>query len=389
MSSVRVDKTIIRRNVGMARVITGRGTVLLLGPSRSAVSGASTHINLLLCSTLAEQFNLVHFEIGSQGKESPARDEPLGAMLWRVMWSPFALAGRLVTVKPSIVHINTSLVPKSFWRDLIYLLVAKLFHTKVVYQLHGGSIKTFRANARLSSQIFNWVIQLPDAVVVINTVERDSYIASTQAKRLVMIPNAIDLNEYAGTRPKEYAARPIRFVYIGRLDLDKGLMEAVDAMSLLVRQRMIEDVEFVIAGSGPAELALRSRVEALGLAQHVAFIGSVFGVDKTKFWQNADILVFPSYHEGLPYTVLESLATGTPVVASAVGGIPDAVEDGIHGVLIKPRDVGLLADVLESLINDRERLRWMSAACLARARRLYGINRLAREFGELYEDVMM
>jgi glycosyltransferase involved in cell wall biosynthesis len=204
----------------------------------------------------------------------------------------------------------------------------------------------------------------------------------------VVIPNAIDLSEYQGVCPKEYRAKVIRLAYIGRLDLDKGLMEAVEAVRILVQERGLKDIEFVIAGSGPAEERLHSRIKEQGLSSYVKLIGATFGAAKMKFWREADILVFPSHHEGLPYTVLESLAAGTPVVASDVGGIPDAVEDGTHGILVKPHDARMLAGAIETLLCDRNRLRRMSAACIERARECYGIERLAQQVAGLYQEML-
>ncbi len=367
----------------------GRITVMLLGPQRSVVGGVSTHINLLMASTLSDRFTLVHFEVGSRGRVSPARDEKLGSMMWRVIWSPVALAARIMALRVAVIHINTSLVPKSFWRDLAYLLIAKLLNRKVIYQVHGGSLSEFRSKEKFAAWLFKWIIRIPDAVVVISVLERDNFRKFAQVRRLVVIPNAIDLDEYGDIRPKNYSAAIIQLVFLGRVDMDKGLMEAVEAVRILVKEQGIHDLKFLIAGSGPAEAVLRSKIDEYELARHVELVGPVFGRDKVNFWRDAELLIFPSYHEGLPYTILESLASATPVVATNVGGIPEAVKDGIHGILVKPRNAVVLADAIKRLVCNRPRLRKMSEECVKRARECYRIDRLAREFTVLYEDVLV
>src|SRR5580658_5051250 len=113
---------------------SSRSKVLLLGPARSAVSGVSTHLNQLFASNLAQSFSLSQFQVGSEG-----RSEGRMGTLLRMLISPFQLTLRLLRTRPDVVHINTSFEPKGYWRDLVYLVIAKLLRLKVVYQVHGGA----------------------------------------------------------------------------------------------------------------------------------------------------------------------------------------------------------------------------------------------------------
>ncbi len=96
-----------------------RPVVLVLGPHRAAVSGVSTHVNLLMESALGDDFELVHFQVGAEGRAEGAIARAL-----RLLVSPFALAAAIVFRHASVVHINTSLNPRAYWRDLAYLFVA-------------------------------------------------------------------------------------------------------------------------------------------------------------------------------------------------------------------------------------------------------------------------
>ena len=96
-----------------------RPTVLILGPSRAAVSGVSTHLNLLMDSSLADEYELVHFQVGSEGrKEGPI------AKLARLLLSPFWLAATILFRHVTLVHLNSSLNPRAYWRDAAILGVA-------------------------------------------------------------------------------------------------------------------------------------------------------------------------------------------------------------------------------------------------------------------------
>ena len=100
--------------------------VVLLGPSREAISGVTTHLNGLLGSRLVARFDLVHFQVGSEG-----RREGFFGRLARLAASPFLLAATLVRTGAELLHINTSLNRKAYWRDLGYLVVAKLCGARV------------------------------------------------------------------------------------------------------------------------------------------------------------------------------------------------------------------------------------------------------------------
>jgi hypothetical protein len=108
---------------------------ILLGPSLAAVSGVSTHLGQLFASALARDFELVHFQVGSEGRNEKSRQK-----LARFVFSPLAFFIFLLRQGPAIVHLNSSLEQKSYWRDLPYLFVAKLLRRPVVYQVHGSAL---------------------------------------------------------------------------------------------------------------------------------------------------------------------------------------------------------------------------------------------------------
>src|ERR1700674_444826 len=112
-----------------------RPVTLLLGPHLAAVSGVSTHLNLLFASRLADEFSLVHFQAGREG-----RNETAASRFARFLTSPLRLAATILVRRVAIVHLNTSLDFRAYWRDLAYMLVAKICGTRVVYQVHGGPL---------------------------------------------------------------------------------------------------------------------------------------------------------------------------------------------------------------------------------------------------------
>ena len=357
--------------------------IVILGPHRAAISGVSTHVNLLMGSTLSEDYELVHFQVGAEG-----RDEGAIGRLLRLALSPFALFATIVFRHASLVHINTSLNARAYWRDLAYLLVAKLLRARVVYQVHGGKLpQDFFGGRRALTAFLRWTLTLPDLVAVLATSELQAYARFVPDQDVIALPNGIDCRPFAHiptvvTRP----ADPLRLIYIGRIAREKGLYEALQALHLALELGV--DARLTVAGAGPEEPRLRRYAAALGIAQRTLFVGPVFGADKVNLLAGADVMLLPSYAEGLPYALLEAMAAGLPVLATPVGAIPDVVTPGTHGYLVPARNGKALAEALALLSGDREKLSWMSRACRRRVQAAYSIERLAGELAVRYRQLI-
>jgi glycosyltransferase involved in cell wall biosynthesis len=358
-----------------------RPVVILSGPSREAISGVTTHVNLLLGSKLAADFALAHFQVGSEGRKESA----LGRLL-RFVASPFQLAAAIAKLDAAIVHLNTSLTLRAYWRDLAYLAVAKLCGVRVVYQVHGGALPAEFFRHRLLSRFLKSSLKWPDVVIVLASAELEAYRAFVPEQNIVPLPNGIDPAPYSRyNRPPVDPAAPLKIAYVGRLAREKGLFETIEALRLL-RFRGVA-TRLVIAGGGPEEPRLRQRVKELALRKEVAFPGPVEGEHKLRLLSQADVLLLPSYSEGLPYALLEAMAAGAVPIVTRVGAIPDVVAEGAHGLFVPLRDPDAIAQAIASLAADRAALARMSAACRKRIAAEYSIARLASQLAGVYADL--
>jgi len=348
--------------------------VLVLGPDRGAISGVATHLNLLFGSELARRFELVHFQVGREG-----RAESRLELLARMLTSPFALAAAIVRTGATLVHVNTSLDARAYWRDLAYVLAARLCGARVVYQIHGGTVQDFY------KPVLRVTLKWPDAVVVLSRCELEELRSLVPEERVALVPNAIDCTPFRPQRPADQGA-PLRLVHIGRLVKVKGVHEMVEGLALALRQGV--SASLVIAGDGPELKPLQEAVAELSIAEHVSFAGAAFGERKAQLLGEADVLVFPTYHrEGLPYALLEGMAAGLVPVTTRVGAIPDVVTEGVHGVFVRERDPQAVARAIARLAADRPGLARMSAACRERVTTAYSIERLAEDFTALYRKL--
>jgi glycosyltransferase involved in cell wall biosynthesis len=137
-------------------------------------------------------------------------------------------------------------------------------------------------------------------------------------------------------------------VSVGRLHPQKDHATLIDAAAVLARRR--PDVRFVIVGDGPSVGTLARQIERLGLTAVVTLVGSsVSGADALAA---ADVVALASRWEGWPLVVAEAVRLGRPVVATAVGGIPEMLVDGVSGWLVDPGAPAALADALEEALAD-------------------------------------
>jgi glycosyltransferase involved in cell wall biosynthesis len=359
-----------------------RVVALLSGPDRAAVSGVSTHLNLLFNSRLAQRCTLAHFKAGSEG-----RGESRLGRVARLAASPFALLGSIARHRADILHLNSGLTARAYWRDLAYLLVAKLCGARVVYQIHGGALpQHFFGRSRLLTAFLRMTLQWPDAIVVLASVELEAFRSFVPRQRVVMLPNAIDCAPFAALR-RSFSTpdQPLRLLYIGRLAGEKGLHETLQAMRHLRGQGV--KVHLTVAGGGPEEAHLKQFVRELGIDDEVTFAGPVFGEAKVRLLGQVDVFILASYAEGLPYALLESMAAGVPCIVTRVGAVPDVVSERVHGLFVPARDPLAISQAISLLDGNRRTLALMSAACRERVMSGYGIDRLALELAALYASL--
>jgi glycosyltransferase involved in cell wall biosynthesis len=160
-----------------------------------------------------------------------------------------------------------------------------------------------------------------------------------------------------------------------------GLLTAIDQ----VRTR-VPDVLLLLIGSGPLEDELRARVAADGLRDHVRFLGS--RDDVAELLPALDVFVLGSRFEGLPIALLEAMAAELPCVATAVGGVPEALTDGVEGRLVPPGDPRALATALEEVLGAPGVRAAMGSAARRRVRSEFSIDRAVRRTEELYAAVL-
>jgi glycosyltransferase involved in cell wall biosynthesis len=244
--------------------------------------------------------------------------------------------------RPAIVHANSSKA------GVLARLAAALTRVRSrIFTVHGWASSAHSGlAARLYELADRAMAPLTTLTICVSKSEREAGLARhlCRENRTIVSPNAVALRPVRSARPSNRAS----LISVGRLKAPK------DFSTLLSAARHLDprSFELAVVGDGPERDLLENEARAAGLGEAVSFLGE--REDVLALVDDADVFVLSTRSEGMPMSVLEALAGGKPVVATAVGGVPELVVHGETGLLVPPEDAAALADAIGTLVADRE-----------------------------------
>ena len=266
------------------------------------------------------------------------------------LWSAVReIAGHLERVEADVLCCH------GYKANLLGRMAARRRKIPVVAVARGWTAESFKVS--LYERLDRFHLRWMDRVVCVSEAQASRVRrAGVRAERIRVVYNAIDPGRFREPDAR-YRAKLLRYFRqprthlvgaAGRLSPEKGFEVLVSAAERVLREQ--PTVGFVLFGEGPERARLQKQINAAGLGQ--SFILAGFRADLDRFVPHFDLLVLPSYTEGLPNVVLEAFGAGVPVVATAVGGTPEVIEDGVSGYLVPPGDADLMAErICESFDN--------------------------------------
>ena len=332
--------------------------IIIVSPSLNPnenVSGISSVVQFIISSN--PECHYLHFELGKKDKERGG---------WRRI--P-ALAGRyrewkkmLESHPDAIIHYNLPLSKPSLLRDPWFIRYALRQKRKIVIHVHGGLFLTAPHIPDSLLRIMRWVFHQNVPFIALSDMEKDILQKRFGAKSVIVLPNCVDLTD-AEAFAEEFAERdetePLRIGYLGRIEPNKGMTELLTAC----RQLKNDAVPFtlVIAGKEQTEGEYLPEFHN-GLGENFEYAGLVSGKRKIDFLRSLDVFVLPSYFEGLPMSLLETMSYGAMPIVTPVGSVPQVVKDGKNGIFIKAHDSESIVSVVKRFSEDRNLLRKLGNA---------------------------
>ena len=338
------------------------------------VGGISINYESLLTSDFINKVNVTFVETSKGSLSFHQRGKHEIINLLNAGENIFRFTKVLIQVKPDIVHLGTA-SGLSLLKHASMAVISRLLRYPVIMCFHF-SFTEFRSQEMLS-HLTHWMLGYCNGAVIISS-EWQKLENLYPKMRIKLIPNAINTKLYADIeRPRNDQDNPIvHLLYLGHLGQDKGIYELLDAIRVLnekTAERFILDLygESLEAGDDGNITAI---IRETNLSDIVRIHHPVYGEDKKQVFAMSDVFVLPSYHEGMPISIIEAMASGLPVIATKVGGIVDQVVEGETGYLIRPKNVDELFHALLKLIEDRELRIRMGNAGRERAVKIFDIN---------------
>jgi glycosyltransferase involved in cell wall biosynthesis len=254
----------------------------------------------------------------------------------------------------------SALLCHGYKANLLGRLAARRVGIPAVAVSRGWTGETWKV--RLYERLDRWHLRFMDHVVAVSSAQADKVRrAGVPSARVSVIHNSIDPERFTDQDPRcqarlqRYFRSPRSRIIgaAGRLSPEKGYEVLVDAARIVIDDD--PTIGFVLFGDGAQRDRLQQRIAAAGLTE--AFVLAGFRSDLDRFLPHLDLFVLPSFTEGLPNVVLESSAAGVPVVATAVGGTPEVIDDGVSGWLCPPGDPAALGARLLDALTSEEGLR--------------------------------
>lgn len=258
-----------------------------------------------------------------------------------------------------IIYIHMS-YKGSFYRKYFVTKLCKKYGKKVIIHLHGSEFKDFynSGGAKRKRQIQE-LFFLADTSIVLGEDWKNFVLKIVPKAKVVVINNAVNLPNIETKKISEIRV----FLFLGALIQRKGVIDLLNAVKQMKNQK-ISNFRLLIAGSGTEEEHLREYVKINELQSYVEFFGWITKEQKPDLLKRADVLVLPSYNEGLPIAILEAMSYGLPIISTNVGSIAEAVKENKNGFLIEPGNIDSLAHAMMKLTVDPEL--WKKESTLSR-----------------------
>lgn len=305
----------------------------------------------------------------------------------RADWNAYKRLGALFRhYRPTIVHTHLRGLTYAYPAMIRYRTPVRIYtvHNLAQYDIATGFNKLIRMLA------FRY--RLGGVIPVAIAVEVQQSIAQVYGYRNApLIPNGIALEEYALSREERLLFRQenhiepqaVVITHIGRFAPQKNHELLIQAFARVYSNYPIY---LFLVGDGPLKSQIEHQVRQLGIQQRVRFLG--IRTDVPAILNASDIFVLSSRWEGNPMSVMEAMAAGLPVVATAVGGVPELVEHGVSGFLVPSENASLLAEAIQRLVDNPLLRQQMGKAALQRAHEQFDARRMVQAYEALYEATL-
>ena len=301
----------------------------------------------------------------------------------------FLCGSFLLSYKPALVHIHFC-SNNDFFKHAICLLMSRIFGTKTIFHLHGGSFDKFYFDSSpLTRMIVHFVFRTPHRVIALSEYWAKFLSDFVPAERVRVVNNPIDCNKFSCLSNLKKDETKCKILLLGSVGKRKGHFDALKALPIVLKKYP----NVILLFAGPDEFfgatdELKFIVDQYRLFEKVFFLGPITGKYKIDMLHSCSMMILPSHGENMPISVMEGMAAKLPVITSDVGALPELLENGRLGMLIKAGDYEALARNIIQLIESPQLAATLSEKAYNKVAAQYDIKKISADIDELYKEIM-
>jgi glycosyltransferase involved in cell wall biosynthesis len=296
--------------------------------------------------------NYLVFELGK--KDNERRNA-----IWfiKIIKTYFKWMYWMIAKKNALIHFNIALAKPSIIRDTPLIIIAKLFRKKMIIHIHGGDYLTFKKMPMWMMLLLKLGLKGKNPKVVLSPAEDQALREKLKIKNLFILYNCVDIAE-AKSYNRTYDKQEIlKLLFLGRISDKKGLEYIYNALSSL-KQKGIK-FKFTMAGKGPEEEFYIKKFTDL-LKNDFEFKGVVFGDSKTNILKENNVFLLPSFFEGLPMALLESMSFGLVPITTNVGSMKYVIINDENGILVNAYSADDIDQAIQKLYRQTDYMHRLS-----------------------------
>ncbi len=365
-----------------------RPRILIVGPTPPPYHGGSVFTMFVLAQLPQEDFVLVHLDISDRrGLQGIGRVDFTNVYLAILHGLQFLWL--LLRHRPAIIYVQLSQALTPFLRDCLFIIPAILLHRKIVVHLHGSIFRSvYETWPKWAKALTRYALGHVSRVVVLCERLREVFFGLVPEEKIIAIPNGINLSaaQRLETKAKD---KNTSVLYIGALREEKGILDILRAIPNVIKT--YPETQFIFAGEWQGQVIedqAKGLIDQFDLGRNVIFYAPVAGKAKEQLFQEASMLLLPSYNEGQPFVILEAMASGLPVIGTDVGCVAETIGDGIGGFLIEKTNPQQLSQKIVFLIQETATRERMGEQARQRILNNYTFDATAERLRHVFCDVL-
>ncbi len=262
-------------------------------------------------------------------------------------WDLLKTIWKLLVYNPDVLIVNTSLGKNALRRDSFFLNLATLFGKKVVVHFHGFNVNYAR---EINAKDFLHMFGKASGFLVLSCSIKEQLQKWGVSQPIRLTTTKVDNRMIDGYDVGRRSGDIKNILYLGRVEKEKGIYISLDVYALL--QKNHPELNYTVVGSGTELENAKKYAKEIGI-KNILFTGVLTGEALREQYENADLYLFTSFHEGMPTSVLEAMCFGLPIVTRPVGGLVDFFKEGEMGSFVDSFDARDFISPIEKLLNDK------------------------------------